>query len=149
MLELTEYRLSTFYNNQFKPTINWLVTSWIVRLVILFYILIPLILYQLESSKFEIYITNNGFSKDYIKVHRGQTVTWVNKDNNMHWPASDFHPSHNLYPTRDRGCIGSSLDACVGLKFNQRFGYRFDSIGVWGIHDHLSPGFTMTIEVLP
>lgn len=52
----------------------------------------------------------------YIQVPTGAKITWVSKDTISHWPASDFHPTHGRYPSKEKGCIGSALDACRGVE---------------------------------
>lgn len=94
-----------------------------------------------------IFITDQGFKPDVIAISSGARVTWINKGTNDHWPASDFHPTHTMYPSDVSGCIGSALDACRGLKLGERYSFIFDKIGTWGMHDHLYPGLLMTVRV--
>lgn len=93
-------------------------------------------------------ITNEGFSPSSIRIPIGSTITWINKDKHPSWPASDFHPTHGQYLTKEKGCISSLLDACRGIDNNEQYSFTFDKKGTWGIHDHLYPGMTMTVEVV-
>lgn len=92
-------------------------------------------------------ITDQGFSDEKIVVEKGTTVTWINQGGHLHWPASNPHPNHNLYPSFG-GCINSKLDACHGLQTGESFSFKFYNLGQWGIHDHLFPGFVMVVEVV-
>ncbi|MBI5139541.1 hypothetical protein HZA26_02955 [Candidatus Nomurabacteria bacterium] len=100
-----------------------------------------------RAGSVAIIISEDGFSPEKITVLKGTTVTWVNKGERPHWPASNFHPKHNLYP-ESGGCIGSTFDACKGLAKDETFSFKMDRVGVWPVHDHLAPGLTMIVEVI-
>ncbi|MEM4296531.1 MAG: cupredoxin domain-containing protein [Candidatus Anstonellales archaeon] len=91
-------------------------------------------------------ITSSGFIPDTIKIKKGQAVKFVNVDTNKHWPASDVHPTHNVYPEKG-GCIGSKFDACKPLQKDESFIFVFNEIGTWDYHDHLNPGLKGKIIV--
>lgn len=91
-------------------------------------------------------ITSSGFSPNKLTINAGDTVTFVNKDTNPHWPASAVHPTHTVYP-ESGGCIGSKFDACKGLAQGGTFPFKFDKKGIWKYHDHLNIGLTGTIVV--
>jgi len=93
-------------------------------------------------------IHDEGFSPNTVIIPVNTCITWISEGQNSHWPASDFHPTHTIYPTEDPGCIGSALDACVGLREGQGYTFVFQKPGFWGVHDHLYPGFSMRIEVI-
>lgn len=95
-----------------------------------------------------VHITKEGFVPSYIRIPVGGDIDWINKDTNPHWPASDFHPTHGQYPSKEKGCLGSALDACRTLDKGEYYSFIFDEKGEWGIHDHLHPGMTMTVEVV-
>ena len=95
-----------------------------------------------------IYITDEGFIPDEVQIPAGGTVQWLNKDVNSHWPASDFHPTHGQYSSKEGGCSESTLDACRALNKNEQYSFVFEQKGRWGIHDHLYPGKTMIVEVV-
>ena len=91
-------------------------------------------------------ITSSGFRPNTLTINAGDTLTFVNKDTNPHWPASAVHPTHTAYP-ESGGCIGSKFDACKGLVQDETFSFKFDQKGTWKYHDHLNPGLTGTIVV--
>jgi len=95
----------------------------------------------------DVVVTDEEFFPDFISVPVGTCITWKNEGNSFHWPASDFHPTHTIYPTEEPGCIGSGLDACEALRKGESFTFTFNKSGNWGIHDHIHPGITMRIEV--
>ncbi len=92
---------------------------------------------QQPTSQNVVEITSLGFSPQTINIKVGETVTFVNNDNKLHWPASNIHPTHTEYP-EGGGCLGSKFDACGGLKQGERFSFTFNQKGVWAYHDHLN-----------
>lgn len=93
----------------------------------------------------EIIITANGFEPTEITIKAGQTVRWVNKDSQEHWPASAVHPTHTAYPGSGLSKCGtdeekSIFDACGPLATGEKFSFTFTEKGSWAYHDHLQPG---------
>lgn len=89
-------------------------------------------------------ITANGYSQSEIKIKKGDTVTWINKDSVPHWPASAAHPTHRVYPDSDIQKCGTAeqagiFDACKGLASGESFSFKFDQVGTWKYHDHVKP----------
>lgn len=91
-------------------------------------------------------ITSSGFNPNVLTINASDTVTFINRDNINHWPASDPHPGHFLYPETG-GCINSKFDACRGLPKGESFSFTFNLTGTWKYHDHLNSGLTGTIVV--
>lgn len=92
-------------------------------------------------------ITDNGFIPEEIKVEKGTSLIFRNDGQKQHWPASNFHPTHTLYPEQG-GCIGSKFDACRGLEPGEEYSFKFNVPGTWPVHDHIFPGLTMVIKVV-
>lgn len=63
-----------------------------------------------------------------LTVCVGDTITFINHDNNLHWPGADPHPTHTSLP---------QFDALGGISKNQSYSYTFRTDGVYGHHDHL------------
>jgi plastocyanin len=93
---------------------------------------------QLQATSFEVLITSSGFSPSTLTIKVGDTVTFINKDSNSHWPASDPHPTHTNYP---------GFDALRPLKTGESYSFTFTKQGAWNYHDHLDPSLTGTIIV--
>ncbi len=105
-----------------------------------------------KNYEITINITDKGFFSDSAEIPAGTTVVWINKGDKPHWPASDLHPTHKRYPGSGiEKCWTPEeiniLDACGGLKTNEKYSYKFDKIGNWTLHDHLNPQLSMKIEV--
>ncbi|MBI4250681.1 hypothetical protein HY622_03775 [Candidatus Uhrbacteria bacterium] len=87
-----------------------------------------------------------GFTPASMTISAGTMVTFVNIGTRDMWPASAMHPTHAEYPTKG-GCIGSTFDACKGLKPGEAWDFTFNEKGTWKYHDHLTPNMFAQITV--
>lgn len=83
---------------------------------------------KILSTDIVIKITNKGFDPSEIKVKKGQRVVWVNETEDYVWPASDSHPSHDIYP---------EFDPKEPFVKGEIWDFTFDRVGDWGYHDHI------------
>jgi hypothetical protein len=83
--------------------------------------------------------TANGFVPATITIKKGQVVIFKSSADKEFWPASDFHPTHTLYP---------EFDPKRPLKPDESWRFVFAKAGVWTYHDHLSPDVRGTVIVL-
>lgn len=91
-------------------------------------------------------ITSSGFTPSELTISRGETVTWVNKDTEEHWPASAQHPTHTVYPGSNIEKCGTAeqesiFDACHGLSPGESWSFTFNEVGTWNYHEHLDISF--------
>jgi plastocyanin len=89
-------------------------------------------------------ITSSGFSPSTLTVTTGDTVTFTNRDSSPHWPASNVHPTHTVYPGSGITKCGTAeesgiFDACRGLAQGESWSFTFNEKGTWSYHDHLHP----------
>ena len=84
---------------------------------------------------------NSGgvFVPKQVTIKKGGAVTWVNKGSKSVWPASAFHPTHQVYP---------EFDSLKGIKANESYSFVFDRIGSWKYHDHLNASASGVIDVV-
>jgi len=75
-------------------------------------------------------ITNNGLSSNNLTISVGDTVTFINEDQDPHQPASGPHPIHNICP---------GFDAGRGLAQNDKYSFTFRDAKTCPFHDHLNP----------
>lgn len=99
-----------------------------------------------EINEAIVVYTNLGYSPSALRVKIGATVTFKNESSKSMWIASAIHPTHLSYPTSG-GCIGSTFDACQGIKLGDSWSFKFDIAGTWKYHNHLSPGDVGIITV--
>ncbi len=90
-------------------------------------------------------MTSKGFFPAIVTISAGEMVTFLNKDMEKHWPATDIHPTHTLYPGSDiKKCFdGTSdktklFDSCHGLEQGESYIFTFNEAGTWEYHDHLN-----------
>jgi plastocyanin len=92
-----------------------------------------------EHDELIIRMTENGFEPRELTVTAGDEVLFINNDERDRWPASNFHPTHTLYP---------EFDTKDHVKPGESWKFTFNEPGTWRMHDHLIPHFTGTIVVL-
>jgi plastocyanin len=86
-------------------------------------------------------ITENGFIPYEVTIRKGDSVRFINDGEDGYvWPASDLHPTHELYPEFDpREPVGPG----------DSWTFTFERAGTWKMHDHLksrSRGSIIVIE---
>lgn len=84
-------------------------------------------------------MTENGFEPKELTVVQGDEVLFINNDDVDRWPASNFHPTHTIYP---------EFDTEGHVKPGESWKFKFEKQGTWRMHDHLFPHMTGTIVVL-
>lgn len=88
----------------------------------------------------EIKVTKNGFLPPDLAITQGETITFINEDpENPHWPASNIHPTHGIYP---------EFDPKKGIHPGQSWQFKFEKAGVFRFHDHLYPNLTGAVTVV-
>ncbi|MCP6719993.1 MAG: cupredoxin domain-containing protein [Patescibacteria group bacterium] len=91
------------------------------------------------GSEHVVELREDGFHPEELTIHKGDTVTFVTKNSNYFWPASNLHPTHTIYP---------EFDPEEPIAPDERWGFRFKKPGEWKYHDHLAPYFTGKITVI-
>ncbi len=111
--------------------------SYLIGLIILVAILTILFLksnmtngVSSTSTKVVVLMKADSFDPEILTIKRGTTVEFKNVDTNAHWPASDIHPTHTIYPEFDPQ---KPIDAGTSWSF------IFEKVGSWKDHDHLVP----------
>lgn len=75
-------------------------------------------------------LTKNGFEPAQIRIQEGQTIRFTTRKSQPFWPASDPHPTHDIYP---------AFDPKEPIDASKSWFMRFDKVGSWSYHDHLAP----------
>lgn len=92
----------------------------------------------ITGSTFTISMEKDKFVPNSLVIKKGDTVVFKNNDTDLHWPASDFHPTHGIYP---------EFDPLRGVSAGAGWSFTFDKKGPWRFHDHLVPAMRGTITV--
>jgi plastocyanin len=90
-----------------------------------------------EGGSVVVHVTEEGFDPASVEVQSGDTVVFENVDDEGHWPASDDHPTHEIYPT---------FDPKKPIQPATSWTATLDRLGTWKYHDHMNP--TLTGEVV-
>jgi hypothetical protein len=83
---------------------------------------------------------NDGFYPRVMTIKIGEVVEFVSHIDQPMWPASDLHPTHDVYP---------DFDPKKPLFAGESFSFKFEKAGRWSFHDHLDSTKTGMIIVLP
>lgn len=86
-----------------------------------------------------IVLTEEGFNPKKIIIQKGDTVIFTTTRQAAFWPASDLHPTHDIY---------SEFDPKQPVEPQRTWSFTFTKIGEWRYHDHLAPLFRGTITVI-
>ncbi len=92
----------------------------------------------LPGDQLIVSMTDDAFLPSKLTIKQNQTITFINNGTRDHWPASDIHPTHGIYP---------QFDPKRGISPGDSWSFKFDRIGNWRFHDHLNPGVTGIITV--
>jgi plastocyanin len=78
------------------------------------------------------------FSPAELEIRRDDRVTFVNRDTEPRWPASNLHPTHGIYP---------EFDPQESVPPGESWSFVFDRAGEWKYHDHNIPALRGIIRV--
>lgn len=90
------------------------------------------------QPKNTVVLRDDGFHPRTLTVSAGETVTFKNKTDKYFWPASDLHPSHDLYP---------DFDPQEPIAPDGTWSYTFTEPGTYRYHDHLAASYFGIIRV--
>lgn len=76
-------------------------------------------------------MNDEGFSPSEFSIKVGERVDFVNTSTvTEYWPASDLHPTHDLY---------TQFDPREPILPGSTWSFVFVKKGQWRMHDHLHP----------
>lgn len=90
------------------------------------------------GNEYFIKMTKNGFEPAYFSIDQNSIVEFKNEDNLDHWPASDVHPTHQIYP---------EFDPKKRISPKKSWKFQFKKSGTFKFHDHLFPHIKGSILV--
>lgn len=97
------------------------------------------ILYALMRMTHTVVLTKNGFEPSKLTVFIGSSVRFRSSADRVFWPASNYHPTHGIYP---------AFDPKKEIGKGETWTFRFSESGEWEYHDHTAPKYTGTIRVI-
>ena len=84
-------------------------------------------------------IVPSGFVPSETTIDVNSSVIFINKDKEPRWPASNVHPTHNIYP---------EFDPKKPIAPGESWAFKFKRVGEWKFHDHLLPHMRGAITVI-
>lgn len=91
-----------------------------------------------SNNEYSIVLGEDGFSPKNLTIKKGDRVKFTTTLNRTYWPASDLHPTHELY---------SEFDPKQPIPPDEEWTFRFNQKGKWSFHDHMGPSNRGTIAV--
>lgn len=93
---------------------------------------------QAATQTTKVLMQKDSFSPQTITINQGDTVVFENVDAQDRWPASNIHPTHEIYP---------EFDPKKPIPANTSWQFTFNKAGTWKYHDHLLPTISGTVVV--
>jgi plastocyanin len=76
----------------------------------------------------EIMMKEDGYEPADVTIKAGQAIRFINKSSGNRWPASNIHPTHEIYP---------EFDPKKAIQPGESWAFTFRNKGTWRMHDHL------------
>jgi plastocyanin len=83
--------------------------------------------------------TASGYEPKEVTIKKGDIVLWRNESGEYHWPASDLHPTHAVYP---------EFDPLMPISSGEEWKFKFEQVGEWKYHDHIRANKVGTVFVV-
>ena len=113
---------------------------WVAAMVIVLTLAgVPTLTLAHTGTTHTVEISEAGYSPDRLEILVGDSIEFVNSGEFDHWPASNIHPTHELY---------SDFDAQRPILPASSWTFTFFRAGLWGFHDHLTPQNTGEVVVI-
>lgn len=84
-------------------------------------------------------MTPNAFEPSEATIDANSTVIFINQDKVGRWPASNIHPTHDLYP---------EFDPKHEIAPGESWSFTAGKPGVWKYHDHSNPHIRGVLSVV-
>src|SRR5689334_14574458 len=91
-------------------------------LVIIFACLFPKVSIAHDEETIEILMYEDHYEPRDIEIKQGDTISFVNVSEISHWPASNIHPTHEIYP---------EFDPKRDLQKGETWSFQFNKEGEW------------------
>ncbi|MAF59421.1 hypothetical protein CL631_01075 [bacterium] len=91
-----------------------------------------------KDADHTVFIDADGFHPSELNIKLGERVLWQASEQLWAWPASNLHPTHELY---------SEFDPGKPIGPGASWAFTFDKVGNWAYHDHLRPQLRGIVRV--
>ena len=134
-------REQTAYRLMLRASLRCLRNHWFAVLTAALALTgIPSLALAHAGVTYTVEISEEGFSPNFLEILQGDAIEFVNTGELDHWPASNVHPTHEVYP---------DFDARRPILPGDSWTFTFFRPGLWPYHDHLNPQNTGELVVLP
>lgn len=130
-----------WYKIVLSPRYRKKVYFFLFFLILIIVVMIELILLSKSYGSLSVIIEldEKGFKPQEIQVRKNTVVKFITSRNEPFWPASNLHPTHQIYP---------QFDPQRQIEPSKSWEFKFDKVGKWKYHDHLNPNYIATIIVV-
>lgn len=107
-------------------------------------LVVPFILYTAYSipvyahQQYTIEMPDGQFVPNHLEINQGDEVVFKNTGSKSRWPASNIHPTHDIYP---------EFDPKRELLPGESWTFQFNQAGSFRFHDHIYASLTGEIMV--
>jgi plastocyanin len=92
-----------------------------------------------HRAEISIVLTDQGFTPAHVRITAGTKIVFTSTREHEFWPASNPHPSHDIYP---------QLDPKQPIPSGQSWTFVANRVGIWGYHDHIRSYYTGVLDVV-
>lgn len=92
-----------------------------------------------QFGSVSVVLTDSGFEPRELTIEKGTEVVFSTTAGRPYWPASNLHPTHEIY---------SAFDPQRALAPEETWSFVFERVGTWNMHDHIRAYYTGTIHVV-
>ena len=95
----------------------------------------------LISAKYtwhKVELREDGFYPPLLTIGEGDYVKFITSRQKPFWPASNTHPSHEIY---------QEFDPKNPIPPDKSWSFQFKTAGIWHYHDHINPDYRGRIIV--
>jgi plastocyanin len=83
-----------------------------------------------QGKTYIVTITEDGFTPSELHIQQNDTILFKTTVKTAFWPASDPHPTHDIYP---------EFDPQEPIDADKTWSFTFAKAGTWKFHNHLDP----------
>jgi plastocyanin len=99
---------------------------------------LSVLFFQNSRVTMTVVMSTDSYTPSTFTVKKGSRVVFRNASEVPRWPASDYHPTHGIYP---------EFDPQEEIAPGEEWAFVFEKPGKWKMHDHLEPKIKGVVTV--
>lgn len=100
--------------------------------------ILAVLFFQMNRVSMTVVMNTDSYTPSTFTVKKGSRVVFRNASDVSRWPASDYHPTHGIYP---------EFDPQEEVAEGEEWAFVFEKPGKWKIHDHMEPRIKGVVTV--